>query len=320
MSVLLTGASGFVGGAVLKNLQYKDFVVRPVFRTQELSFLSCHPALPAVIQPSLTATTHWSAALSGVDVVVHAAARVHVMQDSAFDPLMAFRQVNVEGTLNLAHQASQAGVRRFVFISTIKVNGENTRTGKPFIEESTPFPEDPYAISKHEAEQGLHEISASTGMEIVIIRPPLVYGPGVKGNMLSLMKLAKSGLPLPLGLIQNQRSMVYLGNLVDLIIKCIDSPAAANQTFLVSDARDLSTPELIRLLRSEMGLPHRMVPVPPLVLSTVGRLIGKREMVDRLCGSLQVDRGKARRLLNWEPPFSVEQGISEMVKTFLNTR
>lgn len=241
------------------------------------------------------------------------------MDETVADPLAAFRAVNVHGTLNLAAQAAQAGVRRFVFISSIKVNGEQTLIGSPFTEQSIPSPEDPYGVSKCEAELGLMDLAATSSMEIVIIRPPLIYGPGVKGNLLSLLKLAKSGLPLPLGAVRNLRSMIYLGNLVDLILKCIDSPAAANQVFLASDAHDISTSELLRLIRNEMGLPHRLVPVPPAILYMLGQLSGKRAVVDRLCGSLQVDCSKARQLLGWQPPYSVEHGVSEMVKDFMKS-
>lgn len=320
MTVLLTGASGFVGCALLFVLQKKRRLdVRAVFRNAQTAHGSGQNAASVAVVSSLSAETDWRVALIGAQVVVHAAARAHVMDETVADPLSAFRAVNVDGTLNLARQAAQAGVRRFIFISSIKVNGEQTPIGSPFTEQCIPSPEDPYGVSKCEAEMGLLDLASTSSMEIVIIRPPLIYGPGVKGNLQSLLKLAKSGLPLPLGAVRNLRSMIYLGNLVDLILKCIDSPAAANQVFLASDAHDISTSELLRLIRTEMGLPHRLMPVPPAFLYMLGRISGKSAVVDRLCGSLQVDCSKARQLLGWQPPYSVEHGVSEMVKDFMKS-
>lgn len=307
--ILVTGASGFVGRALLKRMG--DQAV-PVYRTA--SVVKRHPA--EVVISSLGGQTDWSVALREVTVVVHAAARAHVMDDAAANPLDEYRKINVLGTLNLARQAAAVGVRRFVFVSSIKVNGEATKPGQPFTADDPAMPEDAYGQSKWEAEQGLQQIAAETGLELVIIRPPLVYGPGVKGNLRSLLKLAKSGLPLPLGAIENQRSMIHLGNLVDFIILCTMAPDAANQVFLISDARAMSTTELLRLLRVEMGLPPRLIPVPAALLAFAGRLVGKRAMIDRLYGSLQVDNSKACTMLGWTPPLSVEHGIAEMVKEF----
>ena len=236
------------------------------------------------------------------------------MDDRSVHPLAEFRKSNVEGTLNLARQAASAGLRRFIFISSIKVNGESTSAGRYFCPFDAPAPEDPYGISKMEAERGLMQLASETGMEVVIIRPPLVYGPGVKGNFASLIKLMGKGLPLPLGAINNKRSLVGIDNLVDLIIRCIDHPAAANQVFLAGDGEDLSTTELLRGLAEAMGRAARLIPVPAALLSLGATLLGKRAVAQRLLGSLQVDISKTRQLLGWEPPVSVKEGLRRCVR------
>src|SRR5690554_999459 len=301
MNILITGASGFVGRRLVERL-------RP----------TC-PGLAAAVRQSpapgetavgdISADTDWSSVLSGRQCVIHTAARVHVMRDETADPLATYRRVNVAATLNLARQAAAAGVKRFIFLSSIKVNGEQTCPGRPFTADDTPAPEDAYGISKWEAEQGLQQLAAETGMELVIIRPPLVYGPGVKGNFASMIKLVAKGLPLPLGAVHNQRSLVALDNLVDLIITCIDHPAAANQVFLAGDGEDLSITELLRGVGKAMGKPARLIPVPAGLLMAGATVLGKKAVAQRLLGSLQVDISKARDLLGWEPPVSVEEGL-----------
>lgn len=309
MKVLVTGASGFVGRALCSKLHSINWfdVVGSVRRATS----SVVDSVPIVAVGELTAETDWSAGLDGVQAVVHSAARVHVMNDQSADPLAEFRKVNVEGTLNLARQAAAAGVRRFVFISSIKVNGEGTEPGKPYTADDVPAPSDPYGISKLEAEQGLLRLAAETGMEVAIIRPVLVYGPGVKANFLSMMRWLGKGVPLPLGAIHNKRSLVALDNLVDLVITCLDHPAAANQVFLVSDGEDLSTSELLRHMGQALGKPARLLPVPESWLNLGAALLGKRNVAQRLCGSLQVDIGKTRRLLGWNPPLTVDQGLKK---------
>lgn len=309
--ILVTGGSGFVGSALLMQLLKDGFEARASARSSlstELKGVQYHQIR------DMTASTDWNAALIGVQVVVHCAARVHVLQDDATDPLQAYREVNVNGTLNLARQAAQAGVRRFVFVSSIKVNGEATQPGQPFFAEDVPAPLDPYGVSKLEAEQGLREIEAQTGMEVVIVRPPLVYGPGVKANFASMMRWVARGIPLPLGAIQNARSMVALENLVDLMVTCLTHPAAAGQTFLVSDGEDVSTTELLRRTAQAMGKKALLLPVPASVLELGASLLGKRAVAQRLCGSLQVDIEKTRRLLGWSPPLTLDQGLKKAVE------
>jgi nucleoside-diphosphate-sugar epimerase len=269
----------------------------------------------AVVIGSIDAATDYSSTITGMDIVIHAAARAHIMKDEVVYPLSEYRKVNVEGTLNLARQAAVTGVRRFIFISSIKVNGEQTPLGKPFTAEDAPAPEDAYGISKREAEQGLQQLAAETGMEVVIIRPPLVYGPGVKGNFASMIKLVENGLPLPLGAVHNKRSLVALDNLVDLIITCIDHPAAANQVFLAGDGEDVSTTKLLRGVASAMGKPARLIPVPAGLLQFGATVLGKKAVAQRLLGSLQVDISKARELLGWAPPLTVEEGLKRCFET-----
>lgn len=252
---------------------------------------------------------NWAAALAGVEVVVHLAARVHVMHDPVPDPLSVFRQVNVDGTLELAKQASASGVKRLVFLSSVKVNGE----AGFFSESDPPAPQDAYAVSKHEAELGLRAIAGETGIEMVIIRAPLVYGPGVGANFHALMRAVARGIPLPFAAIDNRRSFVGLDNLVDFIRACIQHRAAANETFLVSDGEDLSTPDLIRRLASAMGVKARLFAVPPRLLLGMAMLLGKREAARRLLGSLQVDISKARRLMSWAPPETVDEGLERLI-------
>ena len=305
INIIVTGATGFLGNRLHQNLTtHRYFSVTAAVRRVTNLF----GARLANIG-SFDASTNWSAALAEQQVVIHAAARAHIMKDEVADPLAEYRKVNVEGTLNLARQAAVAGVKRFIFISSIKVNGEQTPLGKSFTAEDTPAPEDAYGISKWEAEQGLQQLAAETGMEVVIIRPPLVYGPSVKGNFASMIKLVEKGLPLPLGAIHNRRSLVALDNLVDLIISCIDHPAAANQVFLAGDGEDVSTTQLLRGVANAAGKPCRLLPVPAGLLQLGATALGKKAMAQRLLGSLQVDISKARELLGWTPPLSVEQGL-----------
>ena len=311
MKVLVTGASGFVGCAVWQRLNNMSGVQAVGCVSRADAFSDTNAAIVTV--GDLSAQTDWTVALAGADAVVHLAARVHVMRDTVRDPLAEFRRVNTEGTLNLARQAAAAGVKRFVFISSLKVNGEVTQPGHAFTEDDVSSPQDAYGQSKQEAEQGLRQIASTTGMEVVIIRPPLVYGPGVKANFASLMRAVQRGWPLPLGAVLNQRSFVALDNLVDLIVTCITHPRAANQTFLVSDGKDLSTPDLIKRMARAMNRPARLMPVPVWALKAGASLLGKGDEVQRLCGNLQVDISKARSLLGWVPPVSVEEGLRRAV-------
>ena len=310
--IAITGASGFVGKELVSTLRNAGMFCRSIFRgAQSL------PYSDQYVVPEINGDTKWLDAFVDVKCVVHLAARVHVMHDQSLDPLGEFRRVNVEGTLNLARQAAAQGVRRFIFISSIKVNGEFTQLGSPFTAEDVPQPMDPYGISKMEAELGLREIAAQTGMEVVIIRSPLVYGPGVKANFRNMMSWLHKGVPLPFGAIHNKRSLVALDNLVDLIITCIDHPNAANQTFLVSDDADLSTSELLRKTAQYFDKSSMLVPVPQVLLETGLRLIGKKDIAQRLCGSLQVDIAKTKSLLDWRPPVSVDVGLRKTVDAYL---
>lgn len=302
---LVTGASGFVGKALCEDLLCKAFKVRAAMRISNDSLNNFEQSVVG----SIDNATDWSAALSDIDTVIHLAARVHVMNDTSVDPYAEFRKINVDGTLNLARQAASAGVKRFIFISSVKVNGEHTEAGQPFTEDISANPQDAYGLSKLEAEQGLMVIARQTGMEVVIIRPPLIYGSGVKANFASMMRAVKRGIPLPLGVINNKRSFVYVGNLVSLIVKCIDHPAAANQVFLVSDGHDLSTTELLQECAMALGVKARLLPVPQWLIEASAVLLGKRAVAQRLCGNLQVDISKARKMLDWIPPVSVADGL-----------
>jgi len=311
--ILLTGASGFVGRAVLSSLkQHRS--VRAVLRQLNTDL----PNDVDVFQASLSSNQDWFNAFSEVSAIIHCAARVHVMNDQSVNPLAEFRHVNVDGTLHLARQAAKAGVKRFVFLSSIKVNGEHTLQNQAFFADQLPAPLDPYGVSKREAEDGLRALAKETGMEVVIIRPPLVYGPGVKANFRAMMKALWRGLPLPLGsVVENRRSLVALDNLVDLIVTCIDHPAAANQTFLVSDGEDLSTAGLLQRMGDALGRPARLIPVPPMLLMVGAKIIGRSGVAQRLCGSLQVDISKTRELLDWSPPVSVGEALRKTAEHWL---
>lgn len=304
--VLVTGASGFVGRAVTRRLLLEGIAVRGVVRTPDAAIPE---GAERALVPDIGATTDWGRALEDVDVVIHLAARVHVMRETSADPLALFRAVNTAGTLNLARQAAQAGVRRLVFMSTVKVHGEAGR----FRESDPPAPADSYGRSKLEAETGLRAIAADTGLEVVILRPPLVYGPGVRANFASLMRAIERGIPLPLGAADNRRSLIALDNLADVVTVASRHPAAANETFLVSDDDDLSTPELVRRLASALGVRPRLFPVPPALLAAGAAMLGKRDVADRLLGSLTVDCTRAKHLLGWTPPVSVDEGLRRAV-------
>ena len=304
--VLITGASGFIGQALCIKLNQRCINFVPVFRYKE------QDSFAATIG-NINGATSWSKVLQNAEAVIHLAARVHIMRDSASDPVAEFRRVNTEGTLHLARQAAAVGVRRFIFLSTIGVNGNSTLLGKAFTPTDTPSPHDPYSLSKYEAEIGLLSIAQLTGMGVVIIRPPLVYGASAPGNFGKLTRLIAKSLPLPLGSINNLRSFVGIDNLVDFIVACLEHPAAANETFLVSDGEDLSTPDLIRRTASAINRPARLLPVPVWALQAGASLLGKGDAVQRLCGNLQVDISKARSLLGWVPPVSVDEGLRRAV-------
>ncbi len=311
MRILVTGASGFVGSALRGRLVAIGHEVTGIYRAAP-----SRGAGPALIG-ALEANQDWSALPRDCDALVHTAARVHILNDRARDPLAEYRRTNVEGTLNLARQAAQAGLRRFVFLSTIKVNGEHTGANAAFSADDVPSPSDPYGASKWEAEQGLKDIAARTGLELVIIRPPLVYGPGVKGNFRSMLEWLWRGLPLPLAAVTNRRSMIYLDNLLDVIVVALAHPAARNRTFLVSDAEHMSTPELLRRTGSALGRGARLFSVPPSWLAAAAALAGRRPAFQRLCGSLVVDSRQTHRLLGWEPATSVDAGLERTAKDFL---
>lgn len=315
--ILVTGANGFIGSALCPRLRKSGFLVRgavrakantPAGRTSEFN------GLQWVILHDRSTENETDHALGDVHTVIHLAARVHVMTDRAADPLREFRRVNLDWTKQLATVAASRAVRRFVYLSSIKVNGE--QSSRPFTEMDAPKPQDAYGISKWEAEQALVEISAKSAMETVILRSPLVYGPGVGGNFLQLLKILQRGIPLPLASVRNRRSLVYRGNLIDALCCCIRDRRAAGQTYLVSDGEDLSTPELIRRLGAAMGVNPRLWPFPTEWLCWAGRIVGKGGTIDRLVGSLQVDSSKIRQELGWQPTFSIDRGLLDTAEWF----
>lgn len=312
-NLLVTGATGFVGRALCERMRDDDWCLRGGVRYGQHS-ASLSDGVEWVSIESIGPHTDWTAALEGIDAVIHLSARVHVMNDTVSDPIAEFRSVNVAGTERLARMAAKSGVRRLVFLSSIKVNGEGAE--KPYSEEDAPKPLDPYGVSKWEAENILWRVAAETGLEVVIIRPPLVYGPGVKANFLRMLQSVRQGVPLPFAGISNRRSLIYLGNLIDVIITCVRHPAAAGQTFLVSDGDDVSTPELFRRTGEALGQPARLFPFPPSLLLLAGRLCGKTAAVERLLGSLVVDSSKIRRELGWTPPFTMDEGLKATADWF----
>jgi len=310
--ILVTGADGFIGTRLCSELQKRGCSVRGTLWQPA----SLPDGCESVVIDDISRATDWSAALQGVDTIIHLAARVHVMDDNTVNPLEEFRKVNVAGTERLAKQAAAAGVRRMVFMSSVKVNGEGRQ--EPHTEADPPDPEDAYGVSKQEAEDMLRRVAKETGLEVVIIRSPLVYGPGVKANFLKLLTTVWRGFPLPFGDILNHRSFIGLGNLVDAIIACTTHPKAAWNTYLVSDGEDVSTPELVRRIAVSLGRQARLFPFPSSILRIVGKLTGKSDAVNRLLGSLTVDISKIRRELGWKPPFTMAKGLAETAEWFRN--
>lgn len=309
--VLVTGGTGFIGHALLRRLAARDdldvyaWVRRP------------QPCLVPGVRQLLVGAGTGALIEPGTELVVHCAGRAHVMTERERDPLAEFRRTNVELTLELARQAAEAGAKRLVFLSSVKVNGEVTKSGEAFRETDAPAPADPYAVSKLEAEQGLQALAARTDLEVVILRTPLVYGPGAKANFRALMRWVSLGLPLPFGAVQNRRSLVALDNLLDLLEVCIEHPAAANELFLVADGEDVSTAELMRRLAAALQVPARLLPMPQSALAAMARLTNRGGLYVRLCGSLQVDAGKARRMLGWTPQATMPQVLVRTVEEFL---
>lgn len=313
--VLVSGATGFVGGALCKRLLERGcHVLGAVRASEQIGQLKVD--VEPVIMGDMACRQSNPAYLAGVDVVVHLAARVHVMKDRAIDPLAEFRVINVSGTEHLARQAASAGCSRFVYLSSIKVNGEATAPDAVLTELDSNNPQDSYAISKAEAEMALHRIAIDTGMEVVILRPPLVYGAHVKGNFLTMLHIVERGVPLPFLRVANRRSFIYVGNLADAIAQCVQHQAAANETFLVSDGYDVSTPELLRELARCLGASAKLFPVPEGLLRLAGKLTGRYEELNRLMDSLVIDSGKIRRNLEWSPPHTFGDGIQRTVNWF----
>lgn len=327
MTILLTGAAGFIGSALAQQLDQKGYAVTAPVRNLTQKLPNC---IKQISMGDFLPDTDWNSALKDVDTIIHTAARVHVMQDTATDPLTEFRLNNTAVTLNLARQAADAGARRFIFLSSIKVNGESTTSERPFmttaINSHTEYlievqpNQDHYAQSKREAEEGLRNIAAQTGMEVVIIRPPLVYGAGVKGNFQSMMRWLQKGIPLPFGSIHNQRSLVALPNLVDLITICINHPAAANQTFLVSDGENLSTTELLHRLSKALGKKACLLPIPKALIEKGLNMLGKKNITQRLCGNLEIDITHTQNTLNWSPPVSVDAALQQTAQAWLEQK
>jgi len=310
---LVTGATGFVGSFLCNKLLAEGYFVRGTLLSSERPEALVTGVEPVVVEP-LGSDTTWKHALNGIDTIIHLAARVHIMDDPSADPLTEFRKVNRDGTTQLAKEAAKAGVKRLVFISSIKVNGEESFY--PYTPDSLTCPTDPYGISKWEAEQAIRKIEAETGLEVVVIRPTLVYGPGVKANFLNMMKVIQRGIPLPLASITNKRSLIYVGNLVDALATCAVHPDAAGKTYLVSDGEDVSTPELIYRTASAMGYTARLLSFPVPLIKLAGKLTGKYATADRLIGTLTVDSSKIRQELEWKPPFTMEEGLRETAEWF----
>jgi nucleoside-diphosphate-sugar epimerase len=315
MKVLVTGANGFIGSAAVTSFARNGYLVI----AQSRGFASTRDAPENIksLKASLDDLDLLREAYIGCTTILHTAARVHQVRDSCVDPLAEYRKVNVQHTLALARAAASCGVQRFVFLSSIKVNGEWSAPDKPFTANDTPAPVDAYGISKYEAELGLRDIASQTGMEVVIVRPPLVYGPGVRANFLTMMRWLHRGIPLPLGAIHNQRSFVGLGNLVSLLDTCLSHPRAANQSFLVSDGHDLSTTGLLKALALALQVKSRLMPIPQRWLEQTLEVLGRGDMAQRLCSNLAVDTEKTSRLLGWTPPVSLEQGLRGTAEHFL---
>lgn len=313
--VIITGANGFVGRALCTRMLTEGWKIRGTVRSS-VTAASLPRGTETIQIESIGSDTDWTDVLTGAETVIHLAARVHMMNDTVTDPLTAFRQVNVAGTEQLARMAVTAGIRRFIYISSIKVNGEGSDA--PYVEHDTPTPRDPYGISKWEAEQVLHRIADKTGLEVVILRLPLVYGPGVKANFLYMFQAVERGIPLPFLSVHNRRSFIYLGNLVDAIVTSVTHPEAAGQTYLVNDGEDVSTPELIRRVAVALGRSARLFSFPPAVMRLLGKFFGKSAAVDRLLGSLIIDSTKIRRELNWKTPYTMNEGLKETAKWYLH--
>ncbi len=314
MSILVTGANGFVGRALCVELVNRGYSVRAGMRDVSQAIVGGGIAVQI---PNMDSSDQWAEILLGVDTIIHLAARVHVMRDQALNPLDEFRRANVLGMDNLAHAAVACGVRRLIFLSSIKVSGEGTRIDQQFTEMDLPSPKDPYGISKYEAELTLQAISQQSDLEAVIIRPPLIFGPGVKGNFAQMLNILAKGIPLPLASVKNLRSLIYLDNLVDAVIACVSHPAAAGETFLVSDGEDISTPDLMYALGGAMGMPARLYPCPLPVLKAAALISGKAGQYERLVGSLRVNSGKINKMLGWAPPFSLREGLMRTGKQFV---
>ena len=311
-NILLTGSSGFIGQYLSSYLKNNKYCIVNTYRNNQAEHFFKEKDKKNFVVGSINAKTLWHLALSDCDIVVHLAARVHVMQETHIEPLNAFREVNTLGTINLARQAAAAGVKRFIYLSTIKVNGDAT-SEIPFYADDVANPQDPYAISKFEAEQQLLALASETGLEVVIIRPPLVYGPAVKGNFKRLIQLLKKSIPLPFSRINNSRSLVNIQNLCSLIHTCLVHPKAVNEVFLVSDGQDLSTSDILNEISQALGKKNNLFYFPQPVLKWVASLFNRQAEYDRLFGSLQVDISKNSKLLGWEPKISVAEAMAKTV-------